>query len=88
MSLNETRPALWSQPHGALWAWGRVAGKPCGGKGPGVLADAKLNMSSSVPRWPRGPMASWLVSEIVQPAGAGGGCPHSALVRLHLEYCA
>jgi len=31
----------------------------------GVLAD------SSVPRWPRRPMASWLVSGTVRPAGAG-----------------
>jgi len=27
--------------------------------------------ASIVPRWPRRPMASWLVSEIVLPAGAG-----------------
>jgi len=25
-----------------------------------------------VPRWPRRPVASWLVSEIVLPSGAGG----------------
>ena len=37
----------------------------------GVLIDARLNTASSVPRWPRRPMASWLVSEIVWPAGAG-----------------
>ena len=39
----------------------------------GVLIDARLNMSQqcSVPRWPRSPMASWLVSEIVWPAGTG-----------------
>ena len=39
----------------------------------GVLIDAGLNMSQqcSVPRWPRRPMASWLVSETVWPAGTG-----------------
>ena len=39
----------------------------------GVLIDARLNMSQqcSVPRWPRRPMASRFVSEIVWPAGAG-----------------
>ena len=37
----------------------------------GVLIDARLNMSQQWPRWPRGPMASWLVSEIVWPAGTG-----------------
>ena len=39
----------------------------------GVLIDARLNMSQqcSVPRWPRRPMASRFVSEIVWPAGTG-----------------
>ena len=35
----------------------------------GVLVDSRLNMS--VPRWPRRPMASWLVSGIVWPAEVG-----------------
>jgi len=39
----------------------------------GVLVDSRLNISSSVPRWPRRPMASWLVSGMVWPAGAGRG---------------
>jgi len=39
----------------------------------GVLINAWLNMNvnSSVLRWPRRPMASWLISAIVLPAGAG-----------------
>ena len=38
----------------------------------GVLVDSQLNMSQmSVPRWPRRPMASWLVSGTVWPAGVG-----------------
>ena len=37
----------------------------------GVLIDARLNMTSSVPRWPRRPMASWLAPETVLPAGTG-----------------
>ena len=28
-----------------------------------------------MPRWPRRPMASWLVSEIVLPAEQGSNCP-------------
>uniref|UniRef100_G1MTK2 Thioredoxin domain-containing protein n=1 Tax=Meleagris gallopavo TaxID=9103 RepID=G1MTK2_MELGA len=75
MSLNKTSPALWSQPYGAVWAWGLES---CAEeKGLGVLVDAELNMSSSVPKRPRRPgvsWVSWLVSEIVQPAGAGGDC--------------
>lgn len=31
----------------------------------GVLVDNRLNMSQHVPRWPRRPVASWPVSEIV-----------------------
>ena len=39
-----------------------------------------------MPRWPRRPTASWLVSAVVQPAGAGGYCPLVLTqVRLHLE---
>ena len=34
------------------------------------LLTASRTQASSVPRWPRRPMASWLVPEIVQPAGA------------------
>ena len=37
----------------------------------GALIDARLNTASSVPRWPKRPMASGLVSEIVWPAGIG-----------------
>ena len=37
----------------------------------GVLIDARLNTASSVPRRPKRPMASGLVSEIVWPAGTG-----------------
>jgi len=33
--------------------------------------EVLVDMSSSVPRWPRRPMASWLVSGIVWPAGVG-----------------
>jgi len=39
----------------------------------GVLVDSRLN---SVPRWPRRPTASWLVSGTAWPAGVGrGSCP-------------
>ena len=37
----------------------------------GALIDARLNTASSVPRRPRRPTASGLVSEIVWPAGIG-----------------
>ena len=37
----------------------------------GALIDARLNTASSVPRRPRRPVASWLVSETVLPAGTG-----------------
>ena len=37
----------------------------------GALIDARLNTASTVPRRPKRPMASWLVSEIVWPAGIG-----------------
>ena len=37
----------------------------------GALIDARLNTASSVPRRPKRPMASGLVSEIVWPAGTG-----------------
>ena len=37
----------------------------------GVLVDSQLNMTSSVARWPRRPIASWLVSEIAWPAELG-----------------
>jgi len=39
----------------------------------GMLVDSPLNMSR-VPRWPRRPTASWLVSGIVWPARVGGDC--------------
>mgnify|MGYP001852970064 CR=1 FL=1 len=46
----------------------------------GVLAECEPAM------WPRKPRTSWLVSERVQPAGAGGDCPSvSALVRLRIK---
>jgi len=53
----------------------------------GVLVDNRLN--SSVPRWQRRPMASWLVSGIVWPAGVREVIVplYLGLVRLHLEYC-
>ena len=40
-----------------------------------------------MPRWPRRPAASWLVSAIAQPAGAGDHPSVLALVRLNLECC-
>ena len=39
--------------------------------GLGILVDAQLNMSQQCAQWPKRPMTSWLVSEIVWPAGAG-----------------
>ncbi|RMC05231.1 hypothetical protein DUI87_18415 [Hirundo rustica rustica] len=52
-----------------------------------VLFDIQLNMSQRVPRWPSRPMASWPVSAIVWPAGAGQGlspCTQHCQVRVSL----
>ena len=48
----------------------------------------QLNVGQQCAQEDKRPMASWLVSAIVQPAGAGGDRPSVlALVRLHLECC-
>jgi len=54
----------------------------------GVLVNIQLNVCT-VHRWPRRPMPSWFVSEMMQPAGIGGDRP-SVLSsdKPHLEYCA
>jgi len=41
----------------------------------GASPHLRRTQTSSVPRWPRRPMASWLVSGIVWPAGVGRGSP-------------
>ena len=61
--------ALWAQqPQAILQTWGRELVARCmEEKNLGVLVDSQLN-KSSMPRQPKRPMASWLVSEIVLPA--------------------
>ena len=50
----------------------------------GCWSTAGWIWGSSVPRWPRRPIASWLVSEIVQPAGLG---KRSSLCSWHWWDC-
>ena len=50
----------------------------------GVSVNSWLNVGQQWAGWPRRPMASWLVSETVQPAGAGGEHPSA---RLHFQCC-
>lgn len=59
------------QPHAMLQAGGKVAGKLLSGKGPGHAGQYLLNMIQRLPIWPRRPMASWPVSEILWLAGSG-----------------
>lgn len=49
-----------NDPNEAVQDWGRGPRKLHEGKGPGG--------ASSVPRWPRGPTASWVTSKIVSRA--------------------
>ncbi|NXG76059.1 MIPT3 protein, partial [Baryphthengus martii] len=53
--------------------WGKSGWKLPVGKGNRGLVDSWLKMSQCVPRWPRKPPASWLVSALVWPAGLGQG---------------
>ncbi|KAJ7407118.1 hypothetical protein WISP_128341 [Willisornis vidua] len=54
----------------------------------GVLVNRWLNMRQCVPRWPRRPKASWLVSASVASRTRAVIVPlYSALVRPHLESC-
>lgn len=63
-------PALWPQQLQAmLQAWGRVAGRLCKGNRPGAIGWHNWTWTSSVSRWPRSPVASWLVWEKVLAAG-------------------
>jgi len=65
-------PALQSQQsHATLQAWDKVAGKLHGGKASGGVGWQPTKHKSTLPRWPRRPVASWLVSEIVQQTVAG-----------------
>ena len=53
-------------------AWGRSGWRAAQWKRTwGCSSTASWTWASSVPRWPRRPTASWLVSGIVWPAGVG-----------------
>ena len=71
---------------GLQWAKALSATTQCWKKDLAVLAARWLNMRLQCARWPRRPMAPWLISETGQPAG--GDCPSVlALARPHLECC-
>ena len=55
----------------------------------GCWLTASWTWASSVPRWPRQPIAPWLILETVWPAGLGrwSSPTHSARVRPHLKPC-
>lgn len=64
--------------------WRRVAEKVVE-KPVEVLVNSQLDMCQYVPRWPRGPMASWPGSATVWPVTAP---LYSALVKSHPKSCA
>ena len=101
--IDGPRPTVWGSavvPSARSCTW--VATTPCNATGLGKSGwkaawqkralgcrlTAGWTGASSVPKWPRRPMASWLVSGIVWPAGGGRwSCPCTRHWWGHLEYC-
>ena len=88
--IDGLRPTVWGSTRRSAGSCTWVTTTPCNATGLGssgwkatqqkrtlgCWSTASWTWASSVPRWPRRPMASWLVSGIVWPAGAGRwSCP-------------
>ena len=88
--IDGPRPVVWGSKRPNARSCTLIKTTPCNARGLGKSAwkaakqkrtcacwsTAGWTWASSVPRWPRRLTASWLVSEILWPAGVGGwSCP-------------
>lgn len=85
LKIRFPRLNIVQQPKAMLHAWGKVAGRLRGGKGPRNVGQCSVEHEPAVFRGPW-PVASCLLSEIVQIAGDVGPL-YPALVRQHLGHC-